>query len=198
MGEKRVIGITGGVGSGKSAVLHILEQEYGAEILEEDRIARELMEPGGASHEAVVRAFGPEICREDGTIDRPRLASIVFGEESKRLLLNHLTHPLVERETRARIQASRRPLVALETALPREANLSQICGTVWYIHAPEPVRIRRLQESRGYSLEKCREIMASQLPEAEFRSLSDQVIENGESLEETRRQIAAILDCGNR
>ena len=61
MGEKRVIGITGGVGSGKSAVLRILEQEYGAEILEEDRIAREMMEPGGASYEAVVQAFGPEI-----------------------------------------------------------------------------------------------------------------------------------------
>lgn len=198
MGDRKVIGITGGVGSGKSAVLHILEQEYGAEILEADRIARELMEPGGPSYEAVVRAFGPEICRADGTIDRTRLGSIVFGEESKRLLLNRLTHPLVEQEARARIQASNRPLVALETALPREANLSQLCDTVWYIHAPEPLRIRRLQESRGYSLNKCREMIASQLPEEEFRRLSDRVIENGESLEETRRQIAAILDCGNR
>ncbi len=194
----RIIGITGGVGSGKSAVLKILEQEYGAEILEEDRIAREMMEPGGASYQAVVQAFGPEICRKDGTIDRPRLGSIVFGEESKRLLLNRLTHPLVEQETRRRLAASQAPLVALETALPREANLSQLCDTVWYIHAPEAVRIRRLQQSRGYSLEKCREIMASQLPEEEFRILCDQVVENGESLEATRRQIAAILDCGNR
>ena len=194
----RIIGITGGVGSGKSAVLKILEQEYGAEILEEDRIARELMEPGGASYQAVVRAFGPEICRADGTIDRPRLGAIVFGEESKRLLLNRLTHPLVEQETRRRLAASQAALVALETALPREANLSQLCDTVWYIHAPEAVRIQRLRKSRGYSLEKCREMMASQLPEKEFRALCDQVIENGESLEATRRQIAAILDCGSR
>ena len=78
----RIIGITGGVGSGKSAVLKILEQEYGAEILEEDRIARELMDPGGASYQAVVRAFGPEICRADGTIDRPRLGPLSLGRRA--------------------------------------------------------------------------------------------------------------------
>ncbi len=189
-----VIGITGGVGSGKSVVLNILEQEYGAEILEEDRIARDLMEPGGASYQAVAEAFGPGILREDGTIHRPRLGSLVFGDPEKLLLLNRLTHPLVEQETRRRLAACRKPLAAVETALPREANLSAFCDAVWYIHVPEEVRIRRLSESRGYSREKCREIMGNQLPEQEFRALCRVVIENGGSLEETRRQIRRALE----
>ena len=191
-----IIGITGPTGAGKTTALNEVEKLGGA-VIDCDAVYHQLLESDLALQNKLEAEFGP-LRGTDGVIDRKKLGAIVFGEESKRLLLNRLTHPLVEQETRRRLAASQAALVALETALPREANLSQLCDTVWYIHAPEAVRIQRLRKSRGYSLEKCREMMASQLPEKDFRALCDQVIENGESLEATRRQIAAILDCGNR
>ncbi|MCJ7835998.1 dephospho-CoA kinase [Cuneatibacter sp. NSJ-177] len=193
----RVIGITGGVGSGKSAVLEVLKQDYGACVIQADLVARKLMEPGGASYEAVVKAFGPAILNGDAEIDRPKLAEMIFSDEKKRRLLNSLTHPLVEAELRRRVLDNPERLVVLEAALPNEAGFRTMCESVWYIHAPEPVRIARLQRDRGYSEEKCREIMRSQFSETEFRKVSDVVIENGGSLEETRAQIQKIMDCGN-
>lgn len=193
----KVIGITGGVGSGKSFVLKILEQEYGAHVIQADQVARTLMEPGGASYEAVVQAFGAWILKTDGTIDRKKLAEIVFSDEEKRLLLNRLTHPLVEEEMRRQVAAYPGELVVLEAALPEEAGFQSLCGAIWYVHAPEQVRMDRLKKERGYSEETCREMMDSQLSEEEFYRISDAVIENGGSPGETRAQIQTIMDCGN-
>ena len=120
-----VIGVTGGVGSGKSTVLNFLRDGYRAQIIEEDQVARELMEPGGACYQAVTEAFGPEILAEDGQINRKELAALVFSDEAKRKQLNSLTHPLVEREVRRRI-AAYDGLSVVETALPREAGLRSI------------------------------------------------------------------------
>lgn len=189
---KYILGITGGVGSGKSTVLNILEQKYNATIIQADLVAKELMKPGQASYQAVVRAFGTDILLPDGTIDRRKLASIVFGDEAKLQLLNSLTHPLVEEETRRRIEAAD-GLIVLEAALPKEAAFGRLCDAVWYIHVPSDIRIHRLMESRGYTRENCLQIMANQLSEEEFTKLSDVVIENSGSTEETEAQIARNL-----
>ena len=183
-----VIGVTGGIGSGKSTVLNFLRDGYRAQIIEEDQVARELMEPGGACYQAVTEAFGLEILAEDGQINRKELAALVFSDEAKRKQLNSLTHPLVEREVRRRI-AAYDGLSVVETALPREAGLRCFCDTVWYVHVPDEIRIARLMQDRGYSREKCLQVMASQLSEEEFRNLSDVVIENGGAREETHQQI---------
>lgn len=188
-----VIGITGGVGSGKSTVLDYLERTYGALIIQADQVARELMEPGGSCYEAVVGAFGEEILSPDGTINRGKLANLVFADKEKRLLLNSLTHPRVEEETRRRIEAAD-GLVVLEAALPREAGFSRLCERVWYIHVPEETRIARLAAQRGYSREKTLLVMRSQLSEEEFRREADAVIENGGTPEETQAQIRELLD----
>ena len=190
--KKYVLGITGGVGSGKSTVLDILEQNYGATIIQADLVAKELMEPGQASYLAIVREFGEEILMPDRTIDRGKLAAIVFADEEKRLLLNSLTHPLVEDETKKRIAASE-GLIVLEAALPKEAGFKRLCDSVWYIYVPEEIRIERLMASRNYTREKCLQIMASQLSEEEFREYADVVIENGGSQSETAEQIAELL-----
>ncbi|WP_434311427.1 dephospho-CoA kinase [Hominifimenecus sp. rT4P-3] len=191
--EVSVIGITGGVGSGKSEVLKLLEQEYGAHVIQADLVARELMEPGEASYQAVVKAFSEAICKPDGSIDRPKLADIVFQNPEKRELLNRLTHPLVKQELRRRILLFPGKLTVLEAALPVEAGFREFCDSIWYVYAPEAVRLERLQKGRGYSREKCQEIMKSQLSEEEFRAVSDVVIENGGSFAAAKAQIHAIL-----
>lgn len=101
--RKMILGITGGVGCGKSAVLDILEKEYGACVIQADLVAHELMEPGQASYLAIVEHFGQEILAEDGRIDRRALGAIVFADEEKLALLNSLTHPAVKEEIRRRI-----------------------------------------------------------------------------------------------
>ncbi len=198
MREKYVLGLTGGVGAGKSTVLQFLKEEFGACILQADTIAREQMEPGGPAYEAVTAAFGEEILAQDGTVDRAALSEIVYASEERRLLLNALTHPLVRQEAERRIAEAKEELVVYEAALPEEAQLRELCQEVWFVHAPQEVRIRRLTASRGYSQERCRQMMASQLSDEEFTALSDRVIENGGSPEETRRQLRRLLPARMR
>lgn len=198
---KRIIGITGGVGCGKSTVLNTLREEYGAEVIEADAVARALMEPGQSAYKAVVQTFGREILSEEsgaaaeacGTpIDRAKLAAIVFADPGKRELLNSLTHPAVEQEVRRRIQESAAEIIVYESAIPAEAKMRALCGEIWYVYAPQEVRIRRLMASRGYSREKCLSVMASQLSEKAFRELADHVIDNGGTTEETAAQIRKL------
>lgn len=192
--KRRIIGVTGGVGSGKSTVLNLLRDRWGAEIIQADEVARELMEPGGSSYRAVVEAFGEGICRPDGRIDRGHLAEIIFREEGKRQQLGALTHPLVKEEVQRRMRESASSLIVYEAALPREACMRELCGEIWAVHVPEEIRIRRLMSDRGYSREKCEEIMRSQLPEEEFLALADRVIENGGTPEEAARQVRRLLE----
>lgn len=196
MEEKFVLGITGGVGSGKSTVLDILKNQYGARIIQADQVARELMEPGGTSYQAVLTAFGESILQQDGSIDRGRLAEIIFASEEKREYLNQLTHPLVRQEVKKRIQEAKEELIVYEAALPREAGFSEICREIWYVHTPREIRIQRLMDSRGYSRTKCEQIMDSQIGEEAFRKMAQKVVENGESLEEMEKQLQILLQSG--
>ena len=134
--KKRVIGITGGVGTGKSTVLELLRKNHGARIIQADLVARALMEPGGGSYEAVRGAFGDGILSEDGKIDRKLLAEVIFGDEEKRQLLNSLTHPLVKEEVRRQMEAADASLVVYEAALPGEAGMRELCGEIWAVTAP--------------------------------------------------------------
>ena len=101
---KRVIGITGGAGSGKTEVLRILENEYGARIIIADEVARELSSPGGKSYEKIVEAFGPEILMEDKNIDRPKLSAIVFHQPRLLETLNNIIHPNVREEIERKVR----------------------------------------------------------------------------------------------
>lgn len=194
---KKVIGITGGVGSGKSEVLNILKKEYGAGLIEADRVAHELMEPGAESYEAVVKKFGNSILTDEGTIDRAALGAIVFRDKEKLAVLNSLTHPNVEREILCRMDRMESDpdirLIVYEAALLTGAEFEQRFDQLWYVFAREDLRFQRLKEGRGYSDEKTASMIKSQPGEESFRKAATHIIDNSGSLDEIKQQIAEIL-----
>lgn len=188
-----VIGVTGGVGAGKSKVLSMLQEEFGVEVILADEVGRRLMEPEGACFQSVVELFGSEIVREDGTLDRQKIASVVFRDKEQLNRLNALIHPAVKAEISQSCRESKAAVVAVETAILFEAHYEDICDEIWYIYADEATRRQRLKESRGYSQQKIDEVMGNQLSEAEFRRKCDRIIDNSRGLEETKNQIKAAL-----
>lgn len=190
--EKKIIGVTGGVGAGKSRVLDILKTDFCAHIIQADEVAKRLMEPGKACYKKVVDFLGASILNPDGTINRPAMAAEIFGDEAKRLEVNRLTHPEVWREVREEAARAREGLVVVEAAILGE-EFRDNCREMWYVYTSRENRVRRLCENRGYSEEKSLGVMESQASEEEFRAFCDHVIDNNGSLEETRRQIHALL-----
>ncbi len=199
----RVIGVTGGVGAGKSMVLEILKSEYGARLLSADEIGRELMEPEGACFTPVIEMFGKAVVRADGRLDRGKIAEQVFGDGEALERLNGIIHPAVRREIEDRLRkwkneeggetAEGECLAVLESAILFEAGYEEICGEIWYVYASDETRIRRLTESRGYTRERCLKVMESQMGEQELRSRASAVIDNNGSIEQVRGQIGALL-----
>lgn len=189
----RVIGITGGVGAGKSYVARLLETEFGAVMISTDLVARQMMERGQDCWKQVVEAFGTGILEPDGEINRKKLAGIIFQDSGKRLLLNSIVHPAVKEAVKHQISEADARLVAVESALLVEDRYDQICDELWYVYAPEEERIRRLMTERGYSREKCRDMMKSQLSEAEFRAACQVVIDNGKDDSQIKEQLEHYL-----
>ncbi|WP_077610964.1 dephospho-CoA kinase [Clostridium sp. Marseille-P2415] len=188
----RVIGLTGGVGAGKSLVLHILEEEYGAEVIKADDVAHELMEPGRDGYLAVIKALGDSILKPDGTIDRQLLSGRIFQDENTRKTVNGMIHPMVWKTIRDKISASQAGLIVVEFAIMGEKADSSY-DEMWYVRASEQNRIRRLAENRGYTRERSERMIASQASESEFLARCDRVIENNGSIEEVKGQLAEIL-----
>lgn len=188
-----ILGLTGGVGCGKSAILDILEQDYDALVIQADRVAHELTEPGQECWQRITDAFGREILDGDGRIDRPALGKLVFGDKEKRQQLNRLTHPAVKEEIRRRIAESRKPFIVIEAALLLEDHYESICDEIWYIYADRETRFKRLFESRGYSRERTQAVMDSQMGEEELRKRCRETIDNSRTLAETKIQLEKRL-----
>lgn len=192
-----VIGVTGGVGAGKSTVLEILKREYHARIIMADDVARDLMRKGGASYAPVLSAFGEEILDAEGEIDRKKLAAIVFEDEEKRSLLNSLVHPKVKEEILSLINGyyaeDASCLIVIEAALLIEAGYKDILDSLWFVYVEKEIRIGRLMRDRGYTRDKALSIMASQLSDEEFRSHADFIIDNSGTLAETAAQVAIFF-----
>ena len=193
----RIIGITGGVGSGKSRVLLYLEKKYGATICQADHVAWQLQMPGTVCYRSIVDWFGEGILNADATINRTKLGQIVFADAASLARLNAIMHPAVKEEIRHRIQREAEQgteFFVLEAALLIEENYDEICDELWYIYSSESVRIQRLRESRVYSDEKIRDMMSKQLSEAVFREKCDRVIDNNGMFSVTEEQIQTILE----
>ena len=194
-----ILGITGGVGAGKSSVLAILEKEYNAKLILADEVGRELMQPGEANYVNIVNAFGKEILNPDGTIDRKILGRIVFDQPEKLQKLNAIVHPAVNEKIREEMQKAQeegKELFILEAALLTEPVYREMLDEIWYIHVPQEIRMERLRSSRGYSDKKMYAVFANQPSEETFTAVSDLVIENGGTFEETEKQIDLALGRG--
>ena len=189
----KVIGITGGVGAGKSEILKYLKEKHGAIVIEADKVGHLLMEPGGACYYSIVEKFGSSILNGDQTINRGKLGKIVFADETLLAELNKIIHPRVKSHIVSEIAKDRAyhrtNYFVVEAALLIEDHYDVICDEMWYIHTEEDVRAKRLKVSRGYDDEKIANICANQKSPEEFRSACQVVINNSGDLAETQRQI---------
>lgn len=193
----KVIGITGGVGAGKSTVLSLLKEHFNAYVIQADEVAKDTMKKQERGFLQVVDMFSEDILDSTGEIDRAKLADIVFANENKRMVLNSIIHPLVKRIILEKINELRiqgqYEYVFVEAALLIEDHYNVICDQLWYIYAPEEVRRTRLKETRGYSEEKIAEIFASQLTDDEFRKNCSCVIDNSKNVENILHQLKKYL-----
>jgi len=193
------IGLTGGIGSGKSLVAECF-RDLGAAIVDADAIARKVMAPGEAAYDAVVRAFGPSVCRADGTLDRKALATRIFGDTAARWQLNALTHPHIRRRIAEEVErCSAQPGVEviivdipllLETTDGRYLRLDGIV----VVDATDEVRLARLIARDGLSPADTRMRLEAQMPLREKVARADWVIDNNGSPEATRAQIKTLWE----
>lgn len=201
-----VLGITGGVGSGKSKVLYDLKENYNAYIVEADKLAHELMLPGKTIYNQVVKAFGDEILSDGpaSNIDRKKLGDIVFNDREKLSLLDSISHPLVKENIVNQIKIAKEEgnikLFVIEAALLIQDGYSEICDEIWYIWVEKEERIKRLMASRGYTREKCISMMKSQADDEYYKKYANFTINNQFDYTNSSNQLKArlnkLLDSG--
>ena len=187
-----VLGLTGGVGAGKSRILELFSHDYGAQVIQADLVARKLEDPGQPGLTGLVSLFGTGILQKDGTLDRKGFADRIFGNPEALKRVNALIHPLTWNEIKRQIRESSAELIVVEAALFDERS-REVCQYLLYVDTQDEIRIQRLMENRGYSREKCLDIMKNQADRNDFLKLADFVIHNSGSLEESRLQIRRIL-----
>ncbi|BDF34031.1 dephospho-CoA kinase [Lachnospiraceae bacterium] len=192
----KIIGITGGVGAGKTQILEYLNDRYGATVCQADEVAKKLQKKGTDCHRAIVEHFGVEILDGRGELDRERLAQIIFTDKKERAALNKIVHPAVKEEVRKIIRREERKhtsLFILEAALLLDDHYEQICDEIWYVYVEDAIRKKRLIYARGYDAEKVDDIIASQLPKEAFLRNCDRVIDNSGIFEETKIQLDEMV-----
>lgn len=192
----KIIGITGGVGAGKTEILEYLNDKYGASICQTDKVAKKLQKKGGVCYDAIVEHFGRDILNEKGELDRSKLSDIVFSDPVQLEVLNRIVHPAVKSEVDRLIQQEERKntnLFIIESAILIEAKYGDICDELWYIYVEDTARRNRLYYSRGYDARKIDEIIAAQLPKDQFLKNCDRVIDNSGVFDETKIQLDEII-----
>ncbi len=196
----RVIGITGGVGAGKSRILSYLQEHTSCRVIIADQVAHGLEEPGGVCYGRIVSLLGRGILSEDGRIDKGKMAAEIFGDRRLLEQVNRIVHPAVKDYIMEAISAERQvgriDYLFLEAALLIEDGYGQIVDEMWYIHTDEEVRRDRLKASRGYTDDKIDSIMRGQLSAEEFRRRCSVVIDNSGTLESVYKQIDKKLGEG--
>lgn len=189
-----VIGLTGGVGCGKSTVMVCLEQDFHAKILMADELGHRAMERGTSCYDQIVQLFGKCCLTKDGEIDRNAVAARMYASDELREQLNAVIHPYVKNEIRNKLMEwSDEPLIVVETAILFESGCEEICDEVWGVLASREIRIQRLMDSRNYSIEKCQAIMNKQLSDDEFEKRCKRIIRNDGDIHKLRNQLKELL-----
>ncbi len=194
-----ILGITGGVGSGKSKILYELESEYNAFVIEADKLAHKLMEPGEVIYNKIVECFGRDILEDNEpySINRAKLGEIVFENEDKLKMLNSISHPLVKEKIIELIKHHKSfdtKLFVIEAALLIEDGYTEICDEIWYIWVDQEERIKRLMNSRGYTRKKCFSIINNQKDDSYYKNYTNRTIDNSKSFDYTAKQLKDLLN----
>ncbi len=187
-----ILGLTGGIGCGKSEVCAYLKDKYNAYIIKTDDLGHEVMAPGGIAYPALKKLLGDEFILPDGNFDRKALGSRAFREPELLKKMNAIIHPAVHKMVETGLEYAKDngyQLSVIESALLIEAGYREICTEFWYIYACKEVRTSRLMKSRDITPEKISDIMDKQRAEDEFRSECDVTIDNSFDFETTKESI---------
>ncbi len=189
----KVLGLTGGIGSGKSMVARMFAQ-LGAGVIDADQLARDVVEPGQPALEEIATAFGRDTLLPDGRLNRGKLAGIIFADPAARARLNAITHPRIRQRMDAEIAARRSGSGVLVVDIPLlyENDRTGTVETVVVVWVSQKTQLRRLRERDGLTVEEARQRIAAQMPLDEKRARADLVVDNSGSRENTRRQVEAI------
>lgn len=190
-----VIGITGGIGSGKSTVARILK-EHGANLIFADDIAKEIMQPHMPAYKKIIEHFGTRIIAEDERINSKELAKIVFSDNDQLLYLNKITHGAVAdriNELISQLRSAQQNLVAVEAIVPIKHGFLDIVDTVWVVLASEKIRIDRVMKRSGLTYEEAKKRIESQMTDDEYISIAEQVIYNDGKLNELEEKVWGLL-----
>ncbi len=192
-GKTNIIGITGGVGAGKSTVLNYIGDTYNARVIYSDDVANDIKKKGYPAYDELVRILGEGILDRKGEIDKNKMAAAIFDDEKLLSRVNNILHPAVNTfiinildEERSKGELD---FVFVEAALLIENGYKSIVDELWYVYADEDTRRQRLKDSRGYSDDKISDIFSKQLDDKTFRENADFVIDNSGSTESAIKQI---------
>lgn len=193
----RIIGVTGGIGAGKTTVSEILK-ELGAVVIDADKISREVVEPREPAWNEIRKIFGPDVFNNDETLDRKKLARIVFSSGEKKLALERIIH----KEVVAKIEEMLKSLddsgydgvVVLDVPIPVKRGFLDIVDRVWVVSSNDETRIERVMKRSGISREDALKRINSQLSQEEYKKLAHEIIENNGNLDELRKKVAALYN----
>ncbi|MDI3518628.1 MAG: dephospho-CoA kinase [Caldanaerobacter sp.] len=189
----RVVGLTGGIGSGKSTVSGILAK-LGAKIIDADLVSREIMEKGKEAYNEIVDCFGKEILDKEGNIDRKKLGSIVFSDKEKLKRLNEITHPKIIDKIKKMIEEEKDKdkVIVIDAALLIETGLYKLVDEVWLVVVDIDTQIKRVMERDGFSYEEALKRIKSQMPLEEKIKYADFIINNSKDLRKTEEQVRLL------
>jgi dephospho-CoA kinase len=189
----RVLGLTGGIGSGKSMVAQMFT-ELGAVVIDADQLAREVVEPGQPALKEIASTFGPDVLLPDGRLDRPKLAEIIFSEPDKRAKLDAITHPRIRQRMEAQIEAQRSGpgVLIVDIPLLYENERTNMVEKVIVVWVDAQTQLQRIRQRDGLSAEAARQRITAQMPLDAKRARADHVIDNRGRRDETQRQVEAI------
>jgi dephospho-CoA kinase len=183
-----IIGLTGNIATGKSTVMHILG-ELGAQVIDADLVAHEVMRPGGSAYLKVIGAFGDSIVSSDGAIDRRQLGAMVFSDSDRLQVLERIIHPLVVARIGERLKESQAAIVVVEAIKLLESGLNTLCNEIWVVTSPRTTQIKRLKDTRGLKRSDALMRIDAQPPQAEKVKAANVVIHNTGSLEDLRARV---------
>lgn len=188
----KIIGITGGVGAGKSEVLSYIETAYDAVIVKADSVAADLLKPEGKAYIKIKEFMPSGIYEEDGSINNKKMAAILFNDKKYKERVNSVVFPLVKDAISDIIEVANKEckvLLVIEAALLIEEHYDEVCDELWYVYADRDIRADRLRQSRGYTDERIEAVMRSQLSDEEFKEGTDVIINNSGDFEATKISI---------